>query len=282
MKTLHYFTFVLIGLGVFAFINRGNGNSSGANPSNAGAPNEMTCARSGCHDDHGVNSGAGVLRIKPSYDGDRTTTYRKNATYTIKLTLTDQQMNAAGFQIVAQRTDNNQFVGNFTVGSDMRKVGANNNYLTHSQKATSYESNVQVWTIEWESPSQDVGEIRFYAAANAANNNSNNTGDFIYSNDTSLTFEPASGRPELSVNELTKVYPNPVRETLNITLPEAVNTAMEANLLALNGQSARSLGHIQPQGGSLQMQLPASLEQGAYLLELSNAQHQIQKRILVE
>lgn len=282
MKTLNGFAVLLIGLIVFICYNQGNSNSFGAPGENAGAPGEMTCAQGGCHDDNPINAGNGTLQIKPTYDGDKTTTYSENLTFNIELSLKDDQMNAAGFQIVAQRTDNNTAVGSFNPQSNQKLSGNNNNHLTHTQTATSFEGNTQTWTIEWEAPSQDVGEIRFYAAANAANNNNRNTGDLIYGSDTTLTYDKSTSTPQTAINEETQVYPNPTKEMLNIHLPAAKQANFDIRLFDMNGKPVETFPTQTLSQTTKSINLPANLEQGAYMLQLSSQNHQLQKTILVQ
>jgi hypothetical protein len=40
--------------------------------------------------------------------------------------------------------------------------------------------NTSNWSVNWTAPSTDIGQIRFYAAVNAANGNGNTLGDVIY------------------------------------------------------------------------------------------------------
>jgi uncharacterized protein (TIGR03437 family) len=55
------------------------------------------------------------------------------------------------------------------------------------------------WEFDWIAPEENVGKIVFFAAGNAANNNGNNQGDFIYTR--SVTIEPqavTTGRPAIT------------------------------------------------------------------------------------
>ncbi len=281
MKILHIFPLVLIGLGIFALNQNGNSNSAGANPGNTGAPGESTCASSGCHDDNSLNGGPGNLTIKPTFDGDNITTYDTNTTITLKLALKDQQMNAAGFEMIALRVDNNNSVGNFKPQSDQQKTGFNNNYLTHTKAFTSFDGNTKTWTIKWESPDKIVGDIRFYAAGNAANNNNTSSGDYIYSTDTTLTYGELSSDKRVSLGQQTKVYPNPAKAFINIHLPANAEKNFQASLHTLKGKKVRSFDPVKVSKTPLKVRLPNNMKQGAYLLKLKSEEQVIQKKVLV-
>ena len=54
-------------------------------------------------------------------------------------------------------------------------------YIKHTLPGTAAgQPEGHAWSFEWTAPPDDVGPVTFYAAGNAANNNGNNSGDYIY------------------------------------------------------------------------------------------------------
>lgn len=70
------------------------------------------------------------------------------------------------------------------VANSIANWGANGNSVTYS--------------LQWQSPATDMGPITFWVAGNAINNNGANTGDFIYTTQTTAGF---NGGPIPTVSE---------------------------------------------------------------------------------
>lgn len=147
-----------------------------------GAPNEQTCAFSGCHTGSAVNSGSGSVSIT-----GLPANYVLNQQYTITVTVSQGGRSTFGFEATAIN-DQGQKVGNFTAGSGMRVFtgvagGNTRQYISHNIPRTT--PNQAVWTFTWTAPAQSAGKVTFYAAGNAANGNGNESGDLIYTSSAS-------------------------------------------------------------------------------------------------
>jgi uncharacterized protein (TIGR03437 family) len=72
-------------------------------------------------------------------------------------------------------------------------------FASHNSTSTAQSKpNFNTWDVEWTPPSTDVGEVVFYAAGNAANNNLNNQGDRIYTTSTRISSCSLSERPRIT------------------------------------------------------------------------------------
>ena len=72
-------------------------------------------------------------------------------------------------------------------------------FASHNSTSTAQSKpNFNTWDVEWTPPSTDVGEVVFYAAGNAANNNQNNQGDRIYTTSTRISSCSLSARPQIT------------------------------------------------------------------------------------
>lgn len=168
-------------------------NASGPPQSRTGAPSEQTCAMSGCHTGGTVNTGGGTLTIvglpasySPNQEVDITVTMAQTSRtrFGFEATVVDDQGRKAG-DLVLTETARTQ-LANAAVGSNVRQ------YIMHTFNGTSANgsANQGRWTFRWRAPQQSVGRVTLYVAANAANNNGDDTGDLIYTK--SASAQPAA------------------------------------------------------------------------------------------
>jgi uncharacterized protein (TIGR03437 family) len=72
-------------------------------------------------------------------------------------------------------------------------------FITHTLSGTRAGTTGSVnFEFDWTPPDTDMGNIRFYAAGNAANGNNQNSGDHIYTTTVELT--PAAATPKPTIN----------------------------------------------------------------------------------
>jgi uncharacterized protein (TIGR03437 family) len=181
--------------------------ASGPDPRKTGAPGDSTCAESGCH--VGTVNPTGN-RIEISFEGGSNYTPGQRQRITVRIT---EAATLYGFQLSARPVSNLERVqaGRFTPAEantvvicedgSTRSESANCRdtapleFIEHNQPKRTGE-----FTVDWTPPATDVGEIRFFVAANAANGNGQNTGDRIYTANATLTPRQASGsRPAIRV-----------------------------------------------------------------------------------
>ena len=142
-----------------------------------GAPNESTCAATGCHVGNDLNvSGGSLMLTIPE-------TYVPNEVYTIVVNLARTGQSKWGFQMTALDA-NGARAGAFETGpsGDTQITAANTKeYIKQTAAGAAPGTNdLHSWEFEWTAPDADVGPITFYAAGNAANGNFVPTGDYIY------------------------------------------------------------------------------------------------------
>jgi hypothetical protein len=175
--------------------------SSGPPGGHTGAPNDLTCAISGCHGGS-LNSGAGQFTIT-----GLPARYEPGMTYevTVSHSTTDTSRRRWGFQATVLDSRDlkaGELGNNSGTTSIINNDGADGNrqYIEHNLTGTfPGQRNSATWTFNWTAPSADVGPVTFYAAGNQANNDNNNTGDQIYT--ASLRVNPpaiSTGPPLIS------------------------------------------------------------------------------------
>ncbi len=180
--------------------------------------------------------------------------YRPGVRQTIRVTVEHPDAARWGFQLTARAATNELLpAGTFTVSEQIRvrcaPAGANapcngeREFASHTAASTILGRNGRMtWDVEWTPPAQDVGEIVFYAAGNAANQSANNAGDLIYtssavvrnSDGCALAGTPevravtnaASGQNSLALNGLASIY------GANFTAADRSRTVTQAEIRA--------------------------------------------------
>ncbi len=159
--------------------------SGGPPDGRTGAPGESNCTV-GCHSSSPLNSGSGTLTITgPS-------TYEPHGSSIMTIVISQMGQSRWGFEATALDTNDN-FVGFFMDIEAIDRVqispGGAREYVKHAFVGTDAgTSNVSPgWQINWQAPTTNVGPVTIYVAANAADNNNSNTGDFIYTESFTIT-----------------------------------------------------------------------------------------------
>lgn len=131
-----------------------------------------------CHFDYSLNPEEGSLNtegIPSSYD--------PGEMYTFTIEVSRKDLDKAGFQLTARYADSTQ-AGSFSVESDRIEFTNSTGdvqYVQHSPEGTEpNESDISIWSLKWAAPEQSKGNIIFSLAANAANGDASEFGDFIF------------------------------------------------------------------------------------------------------
>lgn len=164
--------------------------SAGAPAFATGAPGDGICT-----DCHGgvANSGSGGVQIS-LVDA---TNWTPGQQVRLRITLADPTARRWGFQISPRlASDPNQEAGSLAVAdavNTQKITSAGIQFITHTSTGTAAgTSNGASWDVLWTPPdSTSLGDVTFYVAGNAANNNGReDPDDHIYNS--SLTVSPAA------------------------------------------------------------------------------------------
>ncbi len=118
-------------------------------------------------------------------------------------------------------------------GTTILTGGGGRRYLAH-QGAQSFSNGAVSWTFTWTPPTTDIGTLRWYIAASAANGNGTTTGDAT----ATATFDMPSALSSTLPNPKDAAYLyqyDPITQTLLLTQAE------RAELFTLEGRLALSL-----------------------------------------
>ncbi|HYL74000.1 MAG TPA: choice-of-anchor V domain-containing protein [Bryobacteraceae bacterium] len=183
-------------------------HAAGPDPWHTGAPGDdpAACTASGCHVGTPLNGGGGSVVVN----------FENGQTYTpggppqhFTIVITDSAAKKWGFQMTARLGSNlsGGQAGDFTAGTGQIVICSNHldgTALFKGSKGCPGTSpvefiehylqpfNTNTITVTWTPPATDVGDIHLYIAANAANGNTLETGDHIYTADYVLSVPAAS------------------------------------------------------------------------------------------
>lgn len=133
-----------------------------------------------CHFDYDLNPAGGSLTVsgidEPISAGER---------LEIQVTVERNELGRAGFQLSARYPNGSQ-AGQFNIKSNERLTFTETTpdslqYVQHSAKGSEPTgSGISSWTIVWQAPESPQDTVIFNIAANAANGDQSEFGDFIY------------------------------------------------------------------------------------------------------
>jgi uncharacterized protein (TIGR03437 family) len=183
----------------------------------AGVPGENgTCNQVGCHTGTPANGGGSVSVTFPNG-----LTYSPGSKQHLVVTITDPQQKRWGFELTSRLANAPQTMeGTFSptdnhtqlmcASADLVRQVNNNTacpsnlpleYIEHTLAGYNFlQSSPATYEFDWNPPATDVGPIRIYVAANAANGDLTQNGDHIYTANYTLTSQASCqpGAPTVS------------------------------------------------------------------------------------
>jgi len=198
--------------------------------------------------------------------------YVLGETYTITATGTHIGVGRFGFELTSEDEAGTK-VGEFIVSGDGQTQLVNGNKsITHTSSGITPEGDSKVWTFQWTAPTTDVGEITFYGAFNATNNNGNSTGDVVYLSSLSSD-ESTAGIDDIVAIDFV-MSPNPSYGNLSVVFD--YNNA-DISIFDLNGRLILHQEHY-VSGENISL---SQLNKGVYIVRVQNDQkYQSQKLVI--
>ncbi|HHG83856.1 MAG TPA: T9SS type A sorting domain-containing protein [Bacteroidetes bacterium] len=263
-KNLLIIALSLLMLGVFT--GEAYSFRNGAPAGKSGGAGEATCATSSCHAG-ALNSGPGTLTINSNAPGG---VYTPGDTYLVTVRLAQTGISRFGFEVLAAFSPLvSKSVGflNLTNSGETKLLTSGlRKYVTHTSSGT-LGTNFFEWDFEWKAPDTGVGDVQFFVAGNAANNNGNKTGDLIYSQSLTLTQLPVGTNVALA-NPTLEVYPSFASTSAFLHLENAGLSPLQVQVLNQNGQVVQ-LMRILPAGTDVHRKIDLSgLATGVYYVRV--------------
>jgi hypothetical protein len=165
--------------GASAILSAAGAGAYSFGPPNArtGAPGESTCNSASCHNSFALNSGTGRVAI------DAPLTYARGHTYTIFVDVEHPDRIRWGFELTALGPSNQRAgtLAAIDANAQVSSVAGGRQYIKHTSVGTALgQLEGNTWIFTWRAPDPEIGDVRFFAAGNAANGNGTQLGDSIY------------------------------------------------------------------------------------------------------
>ncbi len=240
-------------------------NSGGPPASRTGAPGELTCAISGCHDTFAINTGGGSVAITGLPDN-----YTPGQDYTLTVTVTLAGRTRFGFQATVLDAQG-RAAGTLTATDSRtflqtREVSAGNprRYVNQGVSGFAVSSWSFRWTAPTTAPATAGGLITVYAAGNAANGDRDTTGDNIYT--TSKASQPMTAPAAVATVSAANYAANAILSPNSIAALFGNNLAT-ATTVGTTNPPATTLG-----GVTVKVRDSAGMERDAPLFFVSPSQ----------
>jgi hypothetical protein len=176
----------ILGFSLMVFFSSQTFFFSGSAPSGYTGEFGNTCT--GCHSSFVVNSGGGSISVTGFPSGS----YNAGQSYPISVTISHGTANRTrwGFALAVRNTSG-EAVGTFTSTNPNADLIGNAEVGHLAAVVTPASSSFTYGNIQWVAPANPTPNdfnLNLFLAGNAANNNSNTTGDFIYTSVVSRVF----------------------------------------------------------------------------------------------
>ncbi|MBL0049027.1 MAG: T9SS type A sorting domain-containing protein [Bacteroidetes bacterium] len=252
-----------------------------------GSPGETSCTN--CHNSYAVNSGGGSITISSS--NMTNWQYIPGQVYHINVTVARAANSLFGVGFEALKASGNTPAGTFTIttsGSTGIKSatigGVVRPNIVHKLNG-GIGNGSKVFSFDWVAPSTNVGNIIFYAAGDACNNDGNESGDYVYTTTQTITPASTTGITNvMSENGLLKVYPNPAHSEITVDYTLNSPSQVQISILNLGGQRILSLLNETQFGGfyTEQFNLGNQLPKGVYLVSLESSGERKLKKLIIQ
>lgn len=182
----------LLTLGGFYALTSTNGPPAG----NTNAPGDANCTQ--CHSGTLVTSGTNWNNISLS-SNIPSTGYLPDSVYTLTLSHSQSGISKFGFQITALKSSGNTKTGTFIITNTTttKLLSGTRDYVEQTSAGTSGSGSIS-WSFNWKAPATNSGDVVFYAAINASNNNGGSSGDMILAK--TFTYQVSSLLPTAVIN----------------------------------------------------------------------------------
>lgn len=194
--------------------------------------------------------------------------YTPSGTYTITATFVRAGHTKFGCEISPQNPSGT-LLGSMTVISSGTQLVGTGKYITHTSSGVSGSGN-KTWNFLWTAPATSQGPVTFYGAFNATNSNLASTGDSIFISTMVATENPSAVQNFHGNIYSFSTFPNPTAAHLNVTFTLQEPSAVEMELLDINGNKARNLfSEVKMNGDVNQSFNLSSYTKGIYFIRLN-------------
>lgn len=292
MKKSYFFlpALAVASVGFFAFQNSGDHsviesytkshrNAAGNIAGRTGAPGETSCTQ--CH---AGTAQDGATENQVSFlDGTTpVTSYVPGNTYVVSLQMASNPAKKGFSAVALDLTEAN--AGSFTgngLGGTQDYTSGTRHYVSHT--STSNTDAVTLWAWQWTAPATNVGDVVFYVASNAANNDSGPGGDMIYVSQHIINASSASITELANEESNFQAGYNVANHKVEVDFTYLSSGDMHMNLLDMSGRSVYnySMGNSEIGENHESIALPDDLKNGIYVVHFFVGNKAMSAKIMV-
>lgn len=249
-----------------------------------GSHGELNC--DDCHNSFGnSNSGTGTIYVTSTMNNWQ---YIPGQTYTVNAIVkhSGKPLFGLGFEAL---TSSNANAGSLVITNPAKTQiktktvsGVTRNNVVH-QLNGGMNADSAIFTFNWVAPATIIGNITFYFAGIAANNNGNENSDYVYNSSKVVTPASATGIVEQNKNiSAFKSYVNN-EERIAIEFLSSADDQPRINLYDMEGRmissqliESHSIGKVKSS-----ISIPAELKSGNYIVSILSNSHKISSKIFI-
>jgi hypothetical protein len=250
-------------------------STSGSPGGKTGAPGDGTCTD--CHSGN-VQNGAAINTVTFADLGGQVTSYTPGQTYAVNVTMASNSTKN-GFEIVALTPSNTQAGTVAAVDAVNTKTVSfgGKTRITHKTAGTAFTS----WSFAWTAPATNVGNVTFYLATNETNNQSNGTGDVIYTSQHVIGSTASISEVQEHIG-FVAAY-NAENASIQVSIDTKENGDAAINIVDVNGKSVQfeQLGKVSSGENTRTVKLDNELPKGMYVLHLNVNNNFTSKKIYI-
>lgn len=269
-KSTHLFLSTLLILIIAGLSKLSYAEEDGAPSGNTGSPgDDQTCAHTDCHTGS-ASAKEGLIATDVPASG-----YLVGETYLVTVSIEEIGITRFGFQASPQNLDGDEMGEMELINAGQTKFTGGGKYITHTNIGTN-GTDSKTWTFNW-TPEESSGDVTFYVAVNASDDEDDASGDHIYTSSVTLTEDP-NNHP-LSVEDMNDILfdiNGTVHDDLMVTVQTPVNNPIIIDVIDLQGRLVTSRSYNYANGTFL---IPVdNLNTGIYFVRISNAQGALTKQ----
>jgi hypothetical protein len=287
MRKKYTFLLMLPLMLVVATAGTSDTNSNAAPLGSTGAPSESNCAKSGCHVGSEVNAGLAELNLGISPSAEN---YLPSQVYDLSVSLAQSGVERFGFQLLALNSQHEN-VGEFIITDSLRTqiqqgIGSyqGRTYVTYKYAGTNpFSAGLGKWDFKWKAPALYEGDVKFYLAAVAANNDDADFGDTVYLKQFLLKSAVSSlDNIDKKVLDIS-IAPNPASDFLEIVYESEMSKSVVFMLTDLHGKVLKTKECNESGNARQFVRMDISdLPRGLYILRANYGQKDIVQKVIIE
>lgn len=245
----------------------------GAPSGNTGSPGDdgQTCAHVDCH------TGTASARDGLIFTDVPEIGYLSGVEYLITVTVSEPGIEKFGFQASPQTITGGK-LGKLTLIDALEtKLTGGSKYVTHTLSGTA-GTDTRSWTFHW-TPESATGDVTFYVAVNASDNEEDATGDLIFTNSLTIHEDPSNvGLTDEELNKITFDIISPATDNLILDVATVVNDDLIISIFDAQGNLIKSKSYNYS-NGTFHIPLDG-ISAGMYFVNMRNTKGAITKQFI--